>query len=78
MYQFLGPCLSGKFVVVLTVAVVLLLVFDNGVGDAPSEEVLPPDRLLVCSSGAVHGMSLHWIRLWEMSSLMGCAVLLEW
>ena len=56
MYQFLGPCLSGDFVVVLAVAVLLLLVCDDGGGDAPSEDVLPPDRLLVCS-GTVHGIS---------------------
>ena len=56
VYQFLGLCLSGVFGVLLTVAVVLLLVVDDGVGNAPLEEVLPPNRLLVCS-GAVHGMS---------------------
>ena len=52
--QFLGPCLACMFVVVLTVVlVVLLLVFDDRVGDAPLEGVLPPNRLLVCTD-AMH------------------------
>ena len=56
--EFLGPGVSGVFVVVLAVTVVLLLVVDDGSGDAPSKEVLPPNRMLVCS-GAVH---FEWVR----------------
>ena len=59
MYQFLGPYLSGVFGVLFTVAVVLFLVVDDRSGDVPSEEVLPPYRMLVCS-GAV-----HWVGAWE-------------
>ena len=46
VYQFLGPCLSGVFGVLLSAAVLVhLLEVDDGVGDAPSEEALPPNCL---------------------------------
>ena len=47
VYQFLGLCLPGVFEVAISVSVVLLLVIDDGVGDVPTEEVLPSDCMLM-------------------------------
>ncbi len=53
--EFLCPCVACVFGWSFAVAVVLLLVFDDGVGDLSSEEVLPSDGLLL------HGCSKQWV-----------------